>query len=60
MLASVYPADGLSAWLELADITGRHYRLKPVLNTQNATVENSHNSPYQSVTSAGSSEEFCL
>jgi hypothetical protein len=37
MLAFVSPADGLSVGMETTDITGRHYRLTPVLNTPNAT-----------------------
>jgi len=36
-LAFVGSSDGLSVGLEATDITGRHYRLTPVLNTQNAT-----------------------
>jgi hypothetical protein len=37
LLASVPLVDGLCAELEPTDITGRHYRLTPVLNTQNVT-----------------------
>jgi len=37
ILAFVSSADGLSVGLESTDITGRHYRLKPVLNTRNVT-----------------------
>jgi hypothetical protein len=36
LLAVVASSDGLSAELERTDITGRHYRFTPVLNTQNA------------------------
>ncbi|MFQ3283475.1 MAG: hypothetical protein ACI944_000178, partial [Natronomonas sp.] len=31
-------SDGLSVGLGTTDITGRQYRLTPVLNTQNATA----------------------
>jgi hypothetical protein len=37
LLAFVTSSDGRSVDLELTDITGRHYQLTPVLNTQNAT-----------------------
>jgi hypothetical protein len=33
LLVAVTPSDGLSVGLGTTDITGRHYRLKPVLNT---------------------------
>jgi hypothetical protein len=38
LLAFVTSSDGRSVDLELTDITGRHYQLTPVLNTQNATA----------------------
>jgi len=37
LLAFVFPADRLSVGLQTTDVTGRHYRLTPVLNTRNAT-----------------------